>query len=153
MPAVSAHATAGTFNFVVIVIVAHGEAGACRGRSCAFNNVLQAGGQRVAMGQQVDVGFRCLCGEDREKLSHVIAAFEGSRVVIVALTALSPLRKVQQVLDEVCEGDDEVAFNDAGPALDGVRCPEDGVDVVVVVRGPPRRSNPASISASCSRLS
>jgi hypothetical protein len=89
--------------------------------------------QRVAARLDGGVGLRQAGGEDVEQRAEVVAAFEHHRRQFAADRDFAVAQLVEDVFDLVREGFDEVAFDDAGATLDGVRGAEDGAEVVGVV--------------------
>jgi hypothetical protein len=89
--------------------------------------------QRVAARLDGGVGLRQAGGEDVEQRAEVVAAFEHDRRQLAADRDLAVAQLVENVFDLVREGFDEVALDDAGATLDGVRGAEDGAEIVGVV--------------------
>jgi hypothetical protein len=89
--------------------------------------------QGVTARLNLGVGLRQAGHEDVEQRAEVVAAFEQDRRQFAADRNLAVAQLVENVLDLVREGFDEVALDDAGTALDGVRGAEDGAEIVGVV--------------------
>jgi hypothetical protein len=110
--------------------------------------------QRVAARLDGGVGLRQAGGEDVEQRAQVVAAFEHHRRQFAADRDLAVAQLVEDVLDLVREGFDEVALDDAGATLDGVRGAEDGALRLSASSGfCSSRSRPSSMAVNWSRLS